>query len=404
MNRQFCGSTTKRLLSSLSISRLGLDAVALLIAILGLMKLFRIIAGGFRAPPEWDFLCFYLWSAAARAGLSFYSPEDLRKVLLPVTASPQFTEEIIGVGMPYPPPTMSLFYPLSLLPYSEAYLVWMAVQFACLLIAVFLLIKETSSKIAPPLVAALVLFWPSTHLTFIYAQTNFALLSLLLLSKRSRSEYLSGFFLALGFFVKPLAGALFLYPVLKRQWRVLLTAATTLAAGFVISAAFLGSQVVADFFLSASSAQLPPVIYTELVNQSLLSTVLRTTEFDFQSGSPLLAPEFLVLGSILLVSTAWLLYRSPTAARDEAFALNLVCGLLIYPGTLVHYGAYLLIALTVLLMKTSRPIQAGVIVFAAAALGIYQNGALLILALLGLWLMFALRLASYTDGGNTTPA
>ena len=149
--------------------------------------------------------------------------------------------EVIAVGHSfdgdypwvYPPPFFFVATALSLLPYTSAYLVWMAVTFLLYVIAVRLIVGPSSRflfAVACPAILA----------NFVVGQSGFltaALLGLSLVSMDAR-PVLSGIFLGLLTF-KPHLGILIpVVLLIDRRWQVIASATATavvLAAGSMIA-------------------------------------------------------------------------------------------------------------------------------------------------------------------------
>jgi arabinofuranan 3-O-arabinosyltransferase len=134
----------------------------------------------------------------------------------------------------YPPTFLLITYPLGLMPYSVAFVVWMLATLLLYLAAVYVILPRPAAVIAaftPIAVPVNVLLGHNGFFT-----AGLIGLSLVLLERRPR---LSGIFL--GFLTyKPQFGVLFPLALLaSRNWRVLVSAtATSLALGVAAAAAF----------------------------------------------------------------------------------------------------------------------------------------------------------------------
>jgi hypothetical protein len=95
---------------------------------------------------------------------------------------------------------------------------------------------------------------------------------------------------------------------------------------------------------------MPGRYFSAEVNQSLLATVLRWFAGP-GSGPPdprtLLAPQilFLAIAAAITLATVLLVRRLGEVRDDLGFLLVLALALLVYPGTLYHYGVILIVPL-----------------------------------------------------------
>jgi glycosyl transferase family 87 len=305
----------------------------------------RIVWRGSQSPPEWDFKVFWLFGRVASEGVNFYEPHHLQRVGSELVVSPSFQREILEVGAWYPPASMLLFLPLGWLELEVAYGAWMFVNGLVLALDVWLLWTAFYKRDGWPglllAVALLALLRPSLA-TLSCAQTNFILLLPLLACWRQPLATRGGVLIGLAALVKPVAGALFLVALVRIQWRILAGAALTVAAALLASLGIFGAETHLSFWASPPTDRMPPHVYTEEENQSLLATVLRAIEGPVPETA-LQQPVFLVLALVLTVATAVIARRLPVEELPVAWGLTLALGLLVYPATLAHYGLLLIV-------------------------------------------------------------
>jgi len=303
-----------------------------------------IIRTNIQNPPEWDYTSFWLNGRLAVQGQNFYDPENYHREInvKNLLTSEEFHAEIVDVAFWYPPQSILLFLPLGWFSLQSGLIFWYGLQITVLMGVIFLLWRSflyNEGKIGLLVTAALTLMFYGTSQTIQLAQTGLLLLLLLLLYWHHSESYKGGIFLALAILVKPLAAVFLLYPLLKRQGRIITSAIGTLALLSAIVIVFFGLNTFASY---NPLSRMPAIVYTELINQSFLSTILRLTHFDFSARSPMMQPIFLIGTLILVGISAWSIYRMPPYARSWAIGLLIPLALLVYPATLTHYSVMLL--------------------------------------------------------------
>lgn len=312
------------------------------------VRIAAIIIRNAANPPEWDFLCYWVYSLAARTGAEFYRSRIQFAGSLPVTPSDTFTSELLGTPFHFPPPAAFLYAWLSAFDYRTAALIWMsllaAAFFVCAMLLAHLMKGSEHSRLLPP--AILGCLGPTAE-TFSYCQTNFFLLLCVLAFWLRRRRAAGGAVLGAGALViKPIAALFLLHSLFTRSVAPILGALITGAALFISSAAVFGWTNVAAYFVSDLPNALPSEMYVQEINQSLLAATLRVTDYDYQGGSPLLSPVFIAVAFLLTAATAGLCAARPARMDDYAVCAVLLLALLCYPGTLTHYSVLLVLPLT----------------------------------------------------------
>jgi hypothetical protein len=359
-----------------------------------LLNLVKYVYANYHHPPEWDFLCFWTSGQVAIRGENFYDPESFYELSLPYSPSDGFREEWMDVGFWYPPMTMFLFLPLGLFDISKAYLMWQMLNlvlcFGCMygLWRSFLEEQGISGFL---LIAELLLLLTPAHTTFRFGQTNFLILFLFLLFWHNRSEAWSGAFLAFCAVAKPYMALLYLYLLITRKWRLLAVAILTMLILVFLSSVIFGPDVFA-VFLNNPAPNVPDYYYTEGVNQSLLATILRTTGYQEGDGSPLSNPFFWGISFLLMLITVLSIVRNQDGKAEWPILSSLFLALIIYPGTLTHYGVFLIVPVISLLHQSNRSVKERIGIFCVILItyllaGYNNSGNYVFFAHLFMWLV-----------------
>lgn len=294
-------------------------------------------------PPEWDFPFFWLNARVALQGLNFYEPDHvLRLADATYAASESFKSQL---PFKYPPPTMLLFLPFGAFTMKTGLAFWYVLQIIAFVLDVVLLRRLFSKEagwFGLALTAALVLVHRPVLVTLTVAQTNFIVLLMVLLYWRDHASARGGVWLALGALVKPLVVLMLLHPLARRRWRTLAAATVTLAAVSALSVLVFGPRTFAAYFTRDPTLGVPSRLYTEPVNQSLLAVILRLSDWTPTGTAPIFHPLFIALGLVLATITFGLVSRSDRSSDELGIALTVALSLLLYPGTLLHYGVLLI--------------------------------------------------------------
>ncbi len=305
---------------------------------------FSMIRSNIQNPPEWDYTSFWLNGRLAVQGQNFYDPENYHHEIevKNLSTSDEFHTEIIDVAFWYPPQSILLFLPLGWFSLQSGLVFWYVLEVAVLVGVIFLLWRSflyNEGNLGLLVTTALTLMLYGTFQTIQFAQTGLLLLLMLLLYWHHSNSYKGGIFLALAILVKPLAIVFLLYPLLKRQGWLIASTVATLAILSIIVIVLFGLKTFTSY---NPLGRMPALVYTELINQSLLSTILRLTHFDFSARSPMMQPVFLIGALILVGVSTWSIYHLSANARLWAIGLLIPLALLVYPATLTHYSVLLL--------------------------------------------------------------
>lgn len=357
-----------------------------------------IMRDNINRPAEWDFYKFWLNGQVIAAGDDFYESEPYRREFAAahLEASAEFYREEVEIGSLYPPPSMMMFIPLGWFDRIEdALVLWDTILVSFLVAGIVLLWRvflPESGLLGLALAGALVMMLYSVEFTLRLTQTNTVLLVCTLFYWRQRHQISGGVWLAVGVFIKPFLVFVGLFVLLRRQWRVVAGGVAAVGVLFALSIVAFGPSTVGNYFTHNQSNKVVDTRYTEAVNQSLLATILRLTDADFEGETAVFNPLYLC-GALLLVGTsAWLIWKQPAENFDWAIALCLPLALLVYPPSLTHYRVILLIPLFLIWQRraefSGRLVGAvGVITLTYLLIGLDNAG--VFVATLMLWLALA---------------
>jgi hypothetical protein len=298
-------------------------------------------------PRVWDFTAFYLYGKVASLGYNFYLPENFQIVYssleLPFSDSEltDFIESVVGVGFPYPPPTIFYVLPLGFLSYESALVVWTIFVLIFLIGCIYLVYdyffkKDKLNGLV--LVSILFLIFPSVKFNIACAQTNFILLFYLLLMKKYADHKISGLILALAFFTKPFMLIFGLFFFLTKNWKAIASFVVSVLIISGISILVVGAETFVSYFIDNPAQRLPVWQFSEDVNQSLNAVLLRANLISLERPH-----VYLIISAALLTVTYFFsVYLIKRKLGEIVWSLLLLMGLLIYPGTLSYYAVLLL--------------------------------------------------------------
>lgn len=298
-------------------------------------------------PRVWDFTAFYMYGKVAASGYNFYLPENFHTVFnslnLPFQAADldDFMESLVDVGFPYPPATMFYFIGLGLLSYKSALVVWTMVILLFLFLDIYLvyiqLFKENGLN-GLLMVVILFLIYPMTKFTIICSQTNFLLLFYLLLIKKYSEHKFAGILLAIAFFTKPFMLIFGLYFLFSKNWKAIafFIGSVLLLSGMSIIT--FGVDTFTSYFFNNAAQRIPAWQFSEDVNQSLHAVLIRANLISLDK--PHIYLLIVTVITILTILFSAFLYKKKLF--NNVWALLLIIGLLIYPGTLNYYSVVLL--------------------------------------------------------------
>ena len=296
-------------------------------------------------PEIWDFTAFYLYGKVAALGYNFYSPENFQTVFnslqLPFSGLGGFKQAVLNVGFPYPPPTILYFVSLGYFSYKTALIIWttfnLVILSGCIYLFHNLFFKDKKLN-GLFLISILVFIFLPCLSTINFSQTNFILLFLLLLTYKYSDRKFSGLFLAMAFFTKPYMIIFGFFFLLRMKWKTIVYCMISALVFAGITFAIFGKEPFTSYLFNNPSQRLPAYVFSESVNQSLHAVLLRNNIISLDSSSTFL---YIVAG-LFLLTTGYLIYLVRRKLYDYIWAVLLLVGLLVYPGTLSHYAVLLL--------------------------------------------------------------
>jgi len=321
----------------------------------GLIFVVRIAAQGIAHPPKWDFLCFWLYAHVAATTHNVYDPVNFEAFAGNVPHDNEFSREVLNVGMPYPPPTILLFYPLAFFDnIKSAVTFWYILNITALFALTWVLWRAFFSehgKSALPAVFGLVTCFTPTLTNLEFAQT---LIFVVLFSTLFITDQLperKGLWLAIAIIVKPIALVFLLYPLIRRQVRLVAACFMTLCLSVLAALLCLSRQAIVSYFVNNPVKREPQYLFgsfaAEDLNQSLLSLLLKYQHLFGGHANTI----YVIAALLMLIVSVAICLRIGEADGDLSVAVLAPLGLMIYPATSVFYGALLLLPLTVLWHK-----------------------------------------------------
>lgn len=258
----------------------------------------------------------------------------------------------------HPPTAVLLALPLGFLDYPDAVLVWNLLSLAALFLSLWLVARTLSVPVPPwsvaPLLALLLLCAPL--LAQVYCgQLNLVLLLVLTgtwIAHRSGRPMWAGTLLGLAGAIKLFPAFLFVFFLLRRQWKAVGAGILSLLFLTVLTASVLGT----DSYVTYARDVVPQAALFRNSWHNLSMPGFWTKLFDPRNtrivpvyGSMLIERAGIGLSCGALVTVlAWITLRSSgREEEDSAFALTVTAMLLVSPITWNHYILLLLVPLAV---------------------------------------------------------
>lgn len=296
-------------------------------------------------PQIWDFTSIYISGKVAASGYNFYQPENYSIVFnslhLPFTDYQGLVEEVVNTGFHFPPPSMLYFFPLGFLSFKTALIFWtifnLFFALGCIYLIYSLFFKPYKLN-GLLLVSILFFVLLPTLETVNFSQTNFILLFYLLLMKKYQDKRTSGIFLSLALFTKPYMLIFILFFLLRRKWGAILYFTITCIAIVGVTLVLFGKEPFISYIFDNSISRLPLNVYSESINQSLHAILLRSNLITLSNPMTYIY----IVAMIFSVAIFYLFYLLKNQLYDYLFPVLLLIALVVYPGTLSHYGVLLL--------------------------------------------------------------
>jgi len=194
-----------------------------------------------------------------------------------------YLNEFIFTGVGYPPNTLLFYLFFNLLPYQIGQNVFLLISFLSLILSIYISFRVLKSKPTLLLFSTyllLIVFSFPSKFTFGMGQNNFVVLALLLLSFWffvKKKDMLSGLFLGLVVSFKTVFVFFLLFYLLKKRWKLLLSALFTIIVLVILTGEVFGWHLYNFYFLKV----VPPLLNLEgreiYYNQGLMGFISRLT-------------------------------------------------------------------------------------------------------------------------------
>lgn len=293
------------------------------------------------------------------------------------------TRVLIDVNA-HPPTSVLLAVPLAGLSYPDATLVWNVLSLGLLALAFWLVARQLDIPLSAwsvfPIVALLLLCNPF-RAQMLQAQLNAVLVALIVgawVAERNGRPYLAGALLGLATAVKIFPAFLFVYFLVRREWKAVAAGCICLLVVTLLTAAVVGWETY-PYYVRHVLPRIEPY-QSSWENLSLIGLWRKLFDpaTDLERVEPLWRSPLvfrLLAGFSVLGVLAVLVWRTAGAnsrlGRDLAFGLTVIGMLLVSPMTWTHY--FLLLLLPLALLWVHLPPSGGV-------------RAVFLLILAGLWL------------------
>lgn len=269
----------------------------------------------------------------------------------------------------HPPASVLLAYPFAWLEYRDAFLIWTIISLGALAISLWLIVRHLEIRVSGwsvfPAVAILLLCYPFRN-QIIQGQFNLVLLLLVTLvwvAARSGYSRWAGAVLGTATAVKLFPGLIFIYFVLRRDWKVLMFGAATLAAVTAVSAATLPAGTFHDYLVEV----LPTLSQWQSHPSNISLVGFWSKLFDPVSAGtsitilPLFrSPRLARIGALLscaslLAAVLPVILRARTRSDcDQAFGLVVTGMILVSPIAWDHYLLLLVVPLSIAWVHFAR--------------------------------------------------
>jgi hypothetical protein len=282
-----------------------------------------------------DFGKFYYSLQQWRENGTLYGPSPA--TLLPFGNGR--TEQLWNMN---PPHFHALIWPLAYLPVEDAYAVWTAANVSVAGITLVAIRRALRLRwglatwmagLIGAFASAPVLTWVATgQLTGLV----FGVVTAVWLSARRDQWKTSGLLIGLLCSVKPFLGLLWVYLLIRQQWRAATLAAGAAIAAFAVGLAVFGLQAHRDWLLAISDAQW----IGSVMNASVYGLVGRTWSLDVFTPAPSAYFIASVMAMVIVLSAIAAIWR--TSDPDRAILIVLATSLLASPLGWVYYTPIML--------------------------------------------------------------
>lgn len=308
-----------------------------------------------------DFLQDYLMAKAILNGVNPYFPvRELAQIWLSdATSYNQITHPSL-----HPTLVGLLCLPLSLLSYQQASVVWLAFESVCMLTALILIFRGFGKPIKPAV--ALVFLFISLGFGPVEdelwsGQLNTLLLLLMVgswLALRDGKDGIGGALLGGVIAFKWMAWPIVLYLIIRRKWKSVIIAATSVGVSNLLALLVLGYEGLKDYYLKI----VPSASYIRYNESNLSASAFGFHLFAeygwYRKLMPLWSSPKLAVISSYLITLAILSIGLRMAIRassfDTAFGLLTGLSILASPVAWSHYLVLAAIPFAILLNRLSK--------------------------------------------------
>jgi hypothetical protein len=261
----------------------------------------------------------------------------------------------------HPPFAALIFIPFALLTFNIAILLWSILSIFLYVLSAWIVLNELNIRLSTEWKVALL----GIGLAWYPFQGHIALgqLSLLIVLcligcwalLRRKNEYAAGFLLGFACLIKLFPIVIFLYLLLQKRWRSILSAVFVIVIGSLLTWAAAGTQDILHYFQVIAPKNANDY-YTFPVNVSLAGVISRLF-VDGQWVRPIVSSKITAtllisaanLGIILILACVILRAPRGSIADDMAFAMTCIAMLLLSPITWAHIFPILIMPMGVLL-------------------------------------------------------
>jgi hypothetical protein len=310
---------------------------------------------------------FQEWASAQNhfGGLPVYTSQEKTAALYLNITRPD-PPMVVKVNA-HPPTSILVALPFAALDYADAFQVWNLMCLALLAGSLWLIIRVGEIPFTPWALFPLFILLTSTFCNPFQQHINQGQINLVLLplvvgtwaADRSGKPVWAGLFLGLATALKLFPGLLFVYYLLRRQWKVVFCGGLSFLAVTGVTAAVLGVEAYQDY----ATRVVPEVSQFRDWWANLSLPGFWSKLFDGHSGHvfPLYPiPAVALAGTLLsclavLALWAWAVLRARTPnENDLTFGLTLTAMLLVSPITWDHYFVLLVLPIALLFKGTGE--------------------------------------------------
>jgi hypothetical protein len=312
----------------------------------------------------------YLLARAALSGVNPYQPlSELGRRFINENPFPGGQTHLVSPHLtPHPPPVALFSLPLGKLSLQQVSIAWLLLEFACLFMAMYLLLNGLSCGkrlMLTTLLTVISLSWGPVRDELVLGQWGFILLLLLVavwLSFRGERKILSGIFLGMVISLKLFAAPVVIFLLIKRNWKAVFSAGMIVLATNFMASLVIGSDQV-WYYYTTVARNIFPVYRAEERNISLWSVGWKLFKGTGSWLDGLHAPPFIdapviapyisvILPVVFLLLGLYLAYKANSI--DSAFALLIPVSILTAPVAWSHYLVLLILPLAILLKRLAE--------------------------------------------------